>query len=286
MSEAIPRKPPWLKVKLPTGANFLRLKGLVNDLKLNTVCEDSLCPNIAECWGRGTCTFMILGEYCTRACGFCAVKPGAPREYDLFEPLRVADAVKKMGVKYAVITSVTRDDLEDGGAYIFSETIRRIREVSPQTRVEVLIPDMMGRVESLSKVWEARPDVLAHNVECVPRLQEQVRSKATWERSVFVLATSKKAGMKIKSGIQVGHGETWEELLDAFDRLAAVGLDVLTIGQYLQPTRRHLPVRKYYDPVEFGRLRLEAMRRGIPHVFSGPLVRSSYRAHQVFEGSA
>lgn len=285
MSEAILRKPPWLKVKLPTGENFFRLKGLVNELKLNTVCEDSLCPNIAECWGKGTCTFMILGEYCTRACGFCAVKPGAPKEYDIFEPMRVANAVKKMGVKYAVITSVARDDLEDGGSYVFAETIRSIRRLSPETRVEVLIPDMMGRTESLSKVWEARPDVLAHNVECVPRLQRYVRSKATWERSVFVLDESKKAGMKTKSGIQLGHGETWEELMEAFDRLAAVGLDILTIGQYLQPTKRHLVVQKYYEPLEFGQLRMEAMKRGIRYVFSGPLVRSSYKAHEVFEGS-
>jgi lipoic acid synthetase len=242
-----------------------------------------MCPNIAECWGRKTATFMILGDVCTRSCGFCAVKTGRPTELDLDEPRRTALAVKDLGIKHAVITSVNRDELDDGGASIFAETIRQIRHVSPGTRVEVLTPDFLGKREALETVWAARPDVHAHNVECVPRLQRTVRSAANYERSIMVLEETKKAGLLSKTGIQVGHGETWDELLGVMDDLARIRVDIFTIGQYLQPTREHLPVRRFYTPDEFAKLRDESKSRGIPYVQSGPLVRSSYRAEEPFE---
>ena len=277
------RKPAWLKVKLPTGEGYATTLRVAREQRLHTVCEDALCPNIAECWGRKTATFMILGDVCTRSCGFCAVKTGRPTELDLDEPRRTAQAVATLGIKHAVITSVNRDELEDGGAAIFAETIRRIREASPGTRVEVLTPDFLGKAEALRTVWDARPDVFAHNIECVPRLQRKVRSAANFERSIAVLEGAKAAGLLSKTGIQVGHGESWEELLGVMDDLARIRLDVFTIGQYLQPGREYLPVRRYYTPEEFVRLREEARSRGIPHVMSGPLVRSSYRAEEPFE---
>ena len=277
------RKPPWLKVRLPTGAGYAATLRVAREQKLHTVCEDALCPNIAECWGRKTATFMILGDICTRSCGFCAVKTGRPTELDLDEPRRTALAVKELGIKHAVITSVNRDELDDGGASIFAETIRQIRAISPETRVEVLTPDFLGKREALETVWAARPDVHAHNVECVPRLQRKVRSAANYERSIMVLEETKKAGLLSKTGIQVGHGETWDELLGVMDDLARIKLDIFTIGQYLQPTREHLPVRRFYTPEEFAKLRDEAKSRGIPFVQSGPLVRSSYRAEEPFE---
>jgi len=277
------RKPPWLKVKLPTGEGYATTLRVAREQRLHTVCEDALCPNIAECWGRKTATFMILGDICTRSCGFCAVKTGRPTELDLDEPRRTAEAVATLGIKHAVITSVNRDELEDGGAAIFAETIRRIREASPGTRVEVLTPDFLGKAEALRTVWDARPDVFAHNIECVPRLQRKVRSAAHYERSIAVLEGAKAAGLLSKTGIQVGHGESWEELLGVMDDLARIRLDVFTIGQYLQPGREYLPVRRYYTPEEFVRLRDEARARGIPYVMSGPLVRSSYRAEEPFE---
>jgi lipoic acid synthetase len=256
---------------------------VARERELHTVCEDALCPNIAECWGRKTATFMILGDVCTRSCGFCAVKTGRPTELDLDEPRRTALAVKELGIRHAVITSVNRDELEDGGAAIFAETIREIRRVSPGTRVEVLTPDFLGKAEALAKVWDARPDVHAHNVECVPSLQRKVRSAANWERSLSVLEETRKRGILAKSGLQVGHGETWEELLDAVGQLGRIGLDVLTIGQYLQPSREHLPVRRFYTPEEFVKLGQSAKSAGIRWVQSGPLVRSSYRAEEPFE---
>jgi lipoic acid synthetase len=279
----VTRKPPWLKVRLPTGAGYAATLRVAREQKLHTVCEDALCPNIAECWGRKTATFMILGDICTRSCGFCAVKTGRPTELDLDEPRRTALAVKELGIKHAVITSVNRDELDDGGASIFAETIRQIRAISPETRVEVLTPDFLGKREALETVWAARPDVHAHNVECVPRLQRKVRSAANYERSIMVLEETKKAGLLSKTGIQVGHGETWDELLGVMDDLARIKLDIFTIGQYLQPTREHLPVRRFYTPEEFAKLRDEAKSRGIPFVQSGPLVRSSYRAEEPFE---
>jgi lipoic acid synthetase len=279
------RKPPWLKVRLPTGEGYRTTLRVAREKRLHTVCEDSLCPNIAECWGRKTATFMILGDICTRSCGFCAVKSGRPTELDLEEPRRTAEAVRELGIRHAVITSVNRDELEDGGASIFAETIRQIRLLSPGTRVEVLTPDFLGKLHALEKVWEARPDVHAHNIECVPRLQRQVRSAATYERSRKVLEETRKRGIPTKTGLQVGHGETWEEILGVLDDLAKIGLDILTIGQYLRPTAEHLPVRRYYTPEEFARLAEEARARGIRYVQSGPLVRSSYRAEEPFEGA-
>jgi lipoic acid synthetase len=280
------RKPAWLKVRLPTGEGYATTLRTARDLKLHTVCEDAMCPNIAECWGRKTATFMILGDVCTRSCGFCAVKTGRPTELDLDEPRRTAEAIRALGIKHAVITSVNRDELEDGGAAIFAETIRRTQALCPDTRVEVLTPDFLGKAEALRAVWDARPDVFAHNIECVPRLQRQVRSAANYERSIAVLAGAKEAGLLAKTGIQVGHGETWDELLGVMDDLARIRLDVCTIGQYLRPTKDHLPVRRYYTPEEFDRLRDEAKARGIPYVQSGPLVRSSYRAEEPFEAEA
>ena len=277
------RKPPWLKVRLPSGPGYQATLRTAREQKLHTVCEDSLCPNIAECWGRKTATFMILGDICTRSCGFCSVKTGRPTELDLDEPRRTALAVKELGLRHAVITSVNRDELEDGGAGIFAETIRRIRLLCPSTRVEVLTPDFLGKRAALEKVWDARPDVHAHNVECVPRLQRTVRSGANYERSMMVLEETRRRGIRSKTSIQVGHDETWDELLSVMDDLALIRIDILTIGQYLQPTKKHLPVRRFYTPGEFARLRDEAKRRGIPYVQSGPLVRSSYRAEEPFE---
>ncbi|HXG61171.1 MAG TPA: lipoyl synthase [Planctomycetota bacterium] len=279
------RKPPWLKVRLPTGEGYRTTLRVAREKRLHTVCEDSLCPNIAECWGRKTATFMILGDICTRSCGFCAVKSGRPTELDLEEPRRTAEAIRELGIRHAVITSVNRDELEDGGASIFAETIRQIRLLSPGTRVEVLTPDFLGKLHALEKVWEARPDVHAHNIECVPRLQRQVRSAATYERSRKVLEETRKRGIPTKTGLQVGHGETWDEILAVLDDLATIRLDILTIGQYLRPTAEHLPVRRYYTPEEFARLAEEARARGIRYVQSGPLVRSSYRAEEPFEGA-
>ncbi|MFN3484120.1 MAG: lipoyl synthase [Planctomycetota bacterium] len=277
------RKPPWLKVRLPSGEGYRTTLRIAREKRLHTVCEDSLCPNIADCWGRKTATFMILGDVCTRSCGFCAVKSGRPTGLDWDEPRRTAEAVRELGIRHAVITSVNRDELPDGGASLFAETIRQIRLLSPGTRVEVLTPDFLGRLDALEKVWEARPDVHAHNIECVPRLQRQVRSAATYERSRRVLEETRKRGIPAKTGLQVGHGETWDEILWVFDDLARIGLEILTIGQYLRPTPEHLPVRRYYTPEEFARLAEEARARGIRYVQSGPLVRSSYRAEEPFE---
>ena len=277
------RKPPWLKVKLPTGEGYSTTLRVARERQLHTVCEDAMCPNIAECWGRKTATFMILGDICTRSCGFCAVKTGRPTELDLDEPRRTALAVKELAIKHAVITSVNRDELEDGGAGIFAETVRQIRIESPQTRVELLTPDFLGKRPALETVWASRPDVFGHNIECVPRLQRQVRSAANYERSVMVLEETRKQGILAKTGLQLGHGESWDEILVVLDDMARIGLDILTIGQYLQPTREHLPVRRFYTPEEFTTLRDEAKRRGIKYVQSGPLVRSSYRAEEPFE---
>ena len=277
------RKPPWLKVKLPTGEGYSTTLRVARERNLHTVCEDAMCPNIAECWGRKTATFMILGDICTRSCGFCAVKTGRPTELDLDEPRRTALAIKQLAIKHAVITSVNRDELEDGGAGIFAETVRQIRIESPQTRVELLTPDFLGKRPALETVWASRPDVFGHNIECVARLQRQVRSAANYERSLMVLQETRKQGLLAKTGLQVGHGENWDEILAVLDDMGRIGLDIMTIGQYLQPTREHLPVRRFYTPEEFATLRDEAKRRGIKYVQSGPLVRSSYRAEEPFE---
>lgn len=281
----VERKPPWLKVKYPSGVGYVETLRTARAEKLHTVCEEAMCPNIAECWGRKTATFMILGDVCTRSCGFCAVKHGRPSWTDSEEPHRTAEAVRTLGIRHAVITSVNRDELEDGGAGIFAETVRQIRLLSPGTRVEVLTPDWLGKRHAAELLWAARPDVYGHNIEVVPSLQRAVRSAATYERSRWLLAETKKVGgMLVKTGIQVGHGERWEELVATFTDLASIGVDILTMGQYLQPTKANLPVRRYYTPEEFERLRREALALGIRTVQSGPLVRSSYRAEEPFEG--
>ncbi len=275
-------RPSWLKVRIPGGKNYFRLKTLLRSQRLNTVCEGARCPNIGECWGAGTATFLILGDVCTRACKFCAVKTGLPPEYDLDEPRRIADAVHQMGLKYAVITSVDRDDLEDGGAYIFAETIRRTREKSPGIRIEVLIPDFQGSVDALRIVVEAKPDVLGHNVETVPRLYPEVRAGSRYRRSLEHLQNAKSFDIPVttKSGLMLGLGETREEIQNVLNDLRMAGVDIVTLGQYLQPTREHLPVDRFYTPEEFDAYRDYAYSVGFRHVSSGPLVRSSYHAER------
>lgn len=275
-------KPEWLRAKAPVGANFHNLKKLARGLGLHTVCESAQCPNIGECWNHGTATFMLLGDICTRRCGFCAVPKGKPGPLDWDEPRRVAEAVATLGLKHAVVTSVNRDDDNIGGARIFAETIHQIRELSPGCRVEVLIPDFQGLDEALQIVLEARPDVLNHNTETVPRLYRVVRSGARYERTLRLLETSKKLspGMVTKSGVMVGLGETIPELLEVFRDLGLRRVDILTVGQYLRPSRDHLPISRFYTPEEFAYLKAEALRLGFRHVESGPLVRSSYHAHE------
>ncbi len=275
-------KPPWLKVRFPAGANYQRIQDLMRDQTLHTVCEEARCPNIGECWSRGTATFMILGDTCTRSCGFCAVKTGRPGTLDTGEPARVALAIQRMALRHAVITSVNRDELEDGGATIFAETIRWTRRLSPETTIEVLIPDFKGNWEALATVCAAAPEILNHNTETVPRLYSVVRPQAVYERSLELLRRAKEldSGALTKSGVMVGLGETREELLTVFAGLAAQGVDILTIGQYLRPTPAHLPIDRYWHPDEFADLKERALAMGFRHVESGPLVRSSYHAEE------
>jgi lipoic acid synthetase len=274
------RRPEWLRVRLPGGPNYQELKGLMRGLELHTVCEEAHCPNIGECWEARTATFMILGDTCTRACGFCAVKTGRPLTLDLGEPVRVAEAIERMGLRHAVITSVNRDELEDGGAGIFAGTIRQVRKRSPECSIEVLIPDFMGSEAALAKVMRARPDILNHNVETVPRLYPQVRPKARYPRSLEVLQRAKRLDATVftKSGIMLGLGEEREEVLQVFRDLRAHGVEILTVGQYLRPSLNHLPIVRYVTPEEFADLKREALAMGFRHVESGPLVRSSYHA--------
>jgi lipoic acid synthetase len=275
-------KPEWLKVRAPGSENYHRLKGLMRGLKLNTVCEEAHCPNIGECWHHGTATFMILGDVCTRACGYCAIAHGKPPEYDLREPDRVAHAVETLALKYVVITSVDRDDLPDGGAFIFAECIRKIRQRAAGVRIEVLIPDFQGQPAPLHAVLDAGPDVLNHNTETVPRLYRVARSGGRYARSLELLARARAHAPAIptKSGIMVGLGEQWDEIVQVLRDLRRVGVEILTIGQYLRPTAQHLPMTRYYTPAEFVELRRIATDLGFGHVESGPLVRSSYHAHQ------
>ena len=282
VAPASERKPPWLKVRFPGGPNYIRLKGLMREERLNTVCEEAHCPNIGECWEAGTATFMILGDTCTRSCGFCAVKTGRPGALDRLEPMRVASAVREMGIGHAVITSVNRDDEADGGAEIFAETIRWIRKLSPGTSVEVLIPDFVGNWEALAAVMAAQPEILNHNTETVPRLYSRVRPKARYERSLELLRRARELdpGVTTKSGLMVGLGETKHELLLVFADLVDNGVDALTLGQYLRPSRKHLPMVRYYAPEEFEELKSEALALGFRHVEAGPLVRSSYHAER------
>jgi lipoic acid synthetase len=276
------RKPAWLKVKAPGGPNYARLTGLVRDLGLHTVCEEARCPNVGECWGAGTLTFMILGRVCTRNCGFCAVTFGKPPAYDTEEPERVARAIGRLGLAHVVITSVARDDLPDGGAEIFAQTIRKIREEDPRVGIEVLIPDFRGSRAALARVMAARPDILNHNVETVARLQPMVRPSAGYARSLSVLQAAKEMAGDIltKSGLMLGLGETGEEITGAMADLRAVGCDILTIGQYLRPTLLHLPLVKHYAPEEFADLKRLGERMGFRHIEAGPLVRSSYHAER------
>ena len=275
-------KPEWLKVRAPGSDNYLRLRSIMRGLKLNTVCEDAHCPNIGECWHHGTATFMILGDICTRACSYCAVAHGKPTELDLDEPHRVAEAVQAMGLKYAVVTSVDRDDQADGGAGIFAETIREIHRLMPETRVEVLIPDFKGEAAPLHTVLDARPDVLNHNTETVPRLYRMARSGGKYSRTLELLDRARTYAPDIptKTGLMVGLGEEHDELVQVFRDLRSVGVSILTIGQYLRPSPAHTPMTRYYHPDEFRALKAAALALGFVHVEAGPLVRSSYHAHE------
>ncbi|MCL6644689.1 MAG: lipoyl synthase [Dehalococcoidia bacterium] len=278
----MPGRPDWLGAPAPAGGNYRELKALVDRLKLHTVCESAACPNVGECWNHRTATFMILGNVCTWACRYCAVETGTPHGLDLGEPVRVAETVARLGLSHVVITSVTRDDLPDGGAWAFAACIEQIRNRRPQCSVEVLIPDFKGDEAALATVMAARPEILNHNTETVPRLYRTVRPQAVYERSLRVLRRAKELdpGALTKSGLMVGLGETREELLAVFRELAANGVDILTVGQYLQPTPAHLPIVRYYEPREFEELKAEALAMGFRHVEAGPLVRSSYHAEE------
>lgn len=274
------QKPKWLRVKLPTGENYKRVRSLVDEHKLHTICESGHCPNMGECWGEGTATFMILGNICTRSCGFCSVKTGRPDEVDEFEPGRVAHSVKTMGVKHAVITSVDRDDLKDGGALIWAQTVRAIRQQSPTTTLETLIPDFAGKWENLERIIEVAPEIVSHNLETVRRLTKEVRIQAKYDRSLEVLFRLKKGGMNTKSGIMLGLGETYDEVIETMEDLRSVNVDVLTIGQYLQPTAKHLPIDEFITPERFAEYKELGLKMGFRYVESGPLVRSSYHAEK------
>ncbi len=277
-----PPKPSWLKVRAPGSPTYVRLKNLMRDLGLHTVCEDARCPNIGECWGHGTATFMILGDVCTRACAYCAVAHGRPGAVDIGEPTRVAEAIRRLGLSYVVVTSVDRDDLPDGGATIFANTIRETRITSPACRIEVLIPDFQGDRRALQTVLDAQPDVLNHNTETVPRLYRMARSGGRYDRTLDLLDRSRRYAPDIptKTGLMVGLGEEPEELVATFKDLRDVGCGILTIGQYLKPSERHASMVRYYHPDEFHELKRIALEMGFVHVESGPLVRSSYHAHE------
>lgn len=275
-------KPEWLRIKLTTDGNYKEIKDMMRSKTLHTVCEEARCPNIYECWANRTATFMILGDICTRACRFCAVNTGMPTELDLQEPERVADAAVQMGLQHCVVTSVARDDLADGGAMIFAETIKAIRRKLPLCSVEVLIPDFMGNKDALQVVMDAKPDILNHNIETVERLSDRVRAKAKYHRSLELIRRAKEMQPKIptKSSIMLGVGEEYDEILQAMDDLRAVDCNILTLGQYLQPTPNHLAIERYVHPDEFAKLKEEGLARGFSHVESGPMVRSSYHAHE------
>lgn len=274
------KKPKWLRVKLPTGENYRKVRGLVDEHKLHTICESGSCPNMGECWGEGTATFMILGNVCTRSCGFCGVQTGKPEPVDMFEPGRVANSVKIMGVKHAVITSVDRDDLKDGGSEIWAQTVRAIRQQSPGTTLETLIPDFAGYWDNLQVIIDVAPEIVSHNLETVRRLTKQVRIQAKYDRSLEVLFRLKKGGMRTKSGVMLGLGETEQEVIETMQDLRAVNVDILTLGQYLQPTPKHLPVAEFIEPEKFAFYKNLGLEMGFRFVESGPLVRSSYHAEK------
>src|SRR4249919_531900 len=279
------KKPNWLRVKLPTGEGYRHVRGLVDTHKLHTICESGNCPNMGECWGAGTATFMILGNICTRSCGFCAVATGRPEPLDWDEPQRVAEAIHLMKVKHAVITSVDRDELKDGGSTIWYNTIKAVKALNPGTTLETLIPDFKGEHENIERVVEAAPEVISHNMETVERLTKQVRIQAKYRRSIEVLRFLKECGVRTKTGIMLGLGETKEEVIETMNDLAAVNVDVLTLGQYLQPTAKHLAVQRFVHPDEFAEFREIGYSLGFDYVESGPLVRSSYHSEKhVFEG--
>jgi lipoic acid synthetase len=278
--EAKKRKPDWLRVKLPVGPEYAKVRKLVDENKLHTICESGNCPNMGECWGAGTATFMILGNVCTRSCTFCAVATGRPTEYDIEEPQRVAEAIKKMGVKHAVITSVNRDELKDRGAEVWYQTVVQTKVLSPETTIETLIPDTKGNWDALYRMIEGGQEVVSHNMETVGRLYRMVRPQAKYERSLEQIKRIREAGKRTKSGIMLGVGETKEEVFKAMDDLAANGLMILTLGQYLQPTKMHLEVAEFIHPDTFAMYKEEGLKRGLKYVESGPLVRSSYHAER------
>jgi lipoic acid synthetase len=274
------KKPSWLKVKLPTGESYTKVRNIVSEHKLHTICSSGNCPNMGECWGAGTATFMILGNICTRSCGFCAVKTGRPLPADLEEPMRVANSVKLMKVKHCVITSVDRDDLKDGGSIIWEKTVNAVRELSPTTTLETLVPDFKGDWDNLQRIIEVAPEIVSHNLETVRRLTKQVRIQAKYDRSLEALRLLKEGGMKTKSGIMLGLGEKEEEVIESMKDLRAVGCDILTLGQYLQPTVKHLPVVEFVKPEQFAKYKVIGLDLGFRFVESGPLVRSSYHAEK------
>lgn len=274
------KKPSWLKVKLPTGKEYAKVREIVSEHKLHTICQSGNCPNMGECWGAGTATFMILGNICTRSCGFCSVATGKPEAVDPFEPLRVAKSVKLMGIKHCVITCVDRDDLEDGGAEIWVQTIRKIRELSPETTMETLIGDFQGRWDNLKQVIDEKPEIISHNLETVRRLTKQVRVQAKYDRSLEALKHVSNYGIQTKSGLMLGLGELREEILEAMDDLRNSGVSILTLGQYLQPTKDHLPVDEFITPEIFLEYKEIGLSKGFRYVESGPLVRSSYHAEK------
>ncbi len=274
------RKPDWLKVRIPSGSEYKRIKSIVETNKLHTICQSGNCPNINECWGHGTATFMILGNVCTRSCSFCAVATGRPKELDEGEPMRVAEAIRKMGVKHAVITSVNRDELKDKGARIWHETVKAVKLLNPNTTIETLIPDTKGDWDALEVMISAGQEVVSHNMETIKRLYRKVRPQAKYERSIEELRRIKEYGKRTKSGLMLGCGETEDEVYEAMDHLLEAGVDVLTLGQYLQPTKMHLKVDRYVRPDEFKRYEEIGLKRGFMFVESGPLVRSSYHAEK------
>lgn len=274
------KKPDWLRVKLPTGEDYRKVREIVSDHKLHTICESGNCPNMGECWGAGTATFMILGNVCTRSCGFCAVSTGKPADVDPFEPLRVAKSVKLMKLKHAVITSVDRDDLKDGGSEIWAKTIEKVRELNPGITLETLIPDFQGKWENLKRIIDVKPDIVSHNLETVRRLTKQVRIQAKYDRSLEVLKRLSDEGVVTKSGIMLGLGETEDEVYETMDDLVTVGVQIMTLGQYLQPTKEHLPVAEFITPEKFAYYKEIGLKKGLRYVESGPLVRSSYHAEK------
>ena len=279
-NQIVQKKPKWLRVKLPTGKNYKHVRKLVSDNKLHTICESGNCPNMGECWGEGTATFMILGNICTRSCGFCAVATGRPLPVDWDEPEKVAESVRLMEVKHCVITSVDRDELPDGGSLVWVETVKAVRRKSPGTTMETLIPDFRGIEEQVQRIIDVAPEIVSHNIETVRRLTKEVRIQAKYDRSLAVLKQLKEGGMRTKSGIMLGLGETEEEVIQTMEDLRSVGVDIMTIGQYLQPTSKHLPVKEFITPKQFEKYKQIGLAKGFRFVESSPLVRSSYRAEK------